>query len=92
MRAIATRVRECKPALATLEATNAGKPFPEAEWDVDDVANCFEYYAGLAEELDTKQWSPVDVGDDGYLARMRHEPIGVVAAVVPWNYPLLMAT
>jgi acyl-CoA reductase-like NAD-dependent aldehyde dehydrogenase len=28
----------------------------------------------------------------GYLARLRREPIGVVAAVVPWNYPLLMAT
>jgi acyl-CoA reductase-like NAD-dependent aldehyde dehydrogenase len=28
----------------------------------------------------------------GYVARMRYEPIGVVAAVVPWNYPLLMAT
>lgn len=92
MKAIAARVRELKPELAKLEAINAGKPYPEAEWDVDDVANCFEFYAGLAEELDTKQWQGVDVGDDGYLARMRHEPIGTVAAIVPWNYPLLMAT
>ncbi|KAG5181252.1 betaine aldehyde dehydrogenase [Tribonema minus] len=92
MRAIAARVRDAKPTLARMEATNAGKPFPEAEWDVDDVAACFEYYAGLAEALDKRQWAKVDVGDDGYLARLRKEPIGVVAAVVPWNYPLLMAT
>jgi hypothetical protein len=36
----------------------------QAEWDVDDVANCFEYYAKLAEELDAKQWHTVDVGDE----------------------------
>jgi hypothetical protein len=37
---------------------------PQAEWDVDDCAGCFEYYAKLAEELDARQWSQVDVGDE----------------------------
>ncbi|CAM9652912.1 unnamed protein product [Chrysoparadoxa australica] len=92
LRAIAAGVKEAKPELAKIDAINMGKPLPEAEWDIDDVAQCFSYYADLAEELDAKQGSAVTVGDKDYVASLEQSPMGVVAAVVPWNYPLLMAS
>jgi betaine-aldehyde dehydrogenase len=52
-----------KARLAALETLNSGKPLKEAEWDMDDVAGCFTYYAAAAEELDTKQNSPIKLGD-----------------------------
>ncbi len=58
----------------------------------DDVAGCLEYYAGLAEKLDARQDSPIDVGMEEFAVRVRREPLGVVALITPWNYPLLMAT
>lgn len=107
------------------------------------MAGCFDYYAGLAEELDGRQDSPIDVsssrqtgctsepcsgssacrqahvlvpaqlqlprgltarqsdrraaaccqvGMEEFAVRVRREPLGVVALITPWNYPLLMAT
>lgn len=57
----------------------------------DDAAGCFEYYADLAEKLDKNQWSHVDVGTEDFKTEIRQEPLGVVALITPWNYPLLMA-
>lgn len=57
------------------------------------MSGCFQYYAGLARELDGKQYEPVELPPGGdFKASLRHEAVGVVAAIVPWNYPLLMAT
>lgn len=92
LRAIAEKVREHKTALANYETQDMGKPIDEAEWDMDDVAGCFDYYAGLAEALDGRQYSPVDVGMEEFRVAVRREPLGVVALITPWNYPLLMAT
>ena len=58
----------------------------------DDVASCFDYYAGLAEKLDGRQDAPIDVGSDDFAVRVRREALGVVGLITPWNYPLLMAT
>ena len=58
----------------------------------DDVAACFEYYAGLAEKLDERQDQELDLGEDGFTATLRREPLGAVALITPWNYPMLMAT
>lgn len=91
LRALAKGVRGRRDQLARLEAMDSGKPLPEAEWDIDDVADCLDYYAGLAEALDAKQDAAVAVGDDDFAARVRYEPAGVVAAVTPWNYPMLSA-
>jgi betaine-aldehyde dehydrogenase len=56
------------------------------------VATCFDYYAGLAEQLDEKQYTPIDVGMEEFSVKVRREPLGVVGLITPWNYPLLMAT
>ena len=59
----------------------------------DDVATCFDYYAGLAEKLDGQQMAePIDVGMAEFDVRVRKEALGVVALITPWNYPMLMAT
>jgi hypothetical protein len=51
----------------------------------DDVAGCFDYYAGCAEGLDGQQYSAVDVGMDEFKVAVRREPLGVVALITPWN-------
>ncbi len=73
--------------MAELEARNSGKPIVEAEYDINDVATCFEYYGGLA----TKVLGSVNPVPDNALNFTMREPIGVAAQIIPWNYPLLMA-
>src|ERR1700751_1029442 len=48
---LADKVRQHLPALAELECRNTGKPIVEAEYDINDVATCFEYYGGLATKI-----------------------------------------
>jgi len=88
---IADAVAEAKPELSKIETKNCGKPFPESEWDMDDVVTCFKYYAKLATELDDKQNTPVDVDSADYKCSLRYEAAGVAGLIVPFNYPLLMA-
>ncbi|PKA48836.1 Betaine aldehyde dehydrogenase 2, mitochondrial [Apostasia shenzhenica] len=92
LRAIAAKIKERSSELAKLEAVDCGKPLDEAAWDMDDVASCFEYYADLAESLDGKQRTPISVPMQTFKSYVLREPIGVVALITPWNYPLLMAT
>lgn len=91
LRAIAERIKERLPDLARLEVLDNGKPLPEAEWDIADAAGCFEFYAGLAEELDTNPEETIALGDTRFSSKAVREPIGVAGAIIPWNYPLLMA-
>lgn len=92
LRKVAEGVRVRRGELATTESLDMGKPIDEAEWDMDDVATCFDYYAGLAEKLDAAQETPVELPDSRFATVIRREPLGVVLAITPWNYPLLMAT
>eukprot|EP00277_Geminigera_cryophila_P042517 CAMPEP_0173079002 /NCGR_PEP_ID=MMETSP1102-20130122/14716_1 /TAXON_ID=49646 /ORGANISM="Geminigera sp., Strain Caron Lab Isolate" /LENGTH=511 /DNA_ID=CAMNT_0013950905 /DNA_START=8 /DNA_END=1543 /DNA_ORIENTATION=+ len=92
LRAIADAVEKNKPELADKEAVNSGKPLQEAAWDIDDVVGCFRHHADLAEALDKKQGKIVDVGMEEFETRLFWESKGVVGIIVPWNYPLLMAT
>jgi betaine-aldehyde dehydrogenase len=84
---LAEIVRQRADELADLETRNTGKPIVEAEFDVADVATCFEYYGGLA----TKIHGDVIPVPDNAMSLALREPIGVAGQIIPWNYPLLMA-
>jgi betaine-aldehyde dehydrogenase len=80
-------LREKFDEFVEMEVKDNGKPRREAEFDVDDSANCFEFYAGLATKVHGETMT-VPANSFSYVVR---EPIGVCAQIVPWNYPLLMA-
>jgi betaine-aldehyde dehydrogenase len=91
LRAIAEGIRARQGELARLEVIDNGKPFPEADWDIADAAGCFQFYAGLADELDAKKEERVELGDARFTSKAVKEPLGVAGAIIPWNFPLLMA-
>src|SRR6202795_3444218 len=84
---LAERVRKEAAHLANLECRNSGKPIVEAEYDIADVATCFEYYGGMA----TKVLGHVNPVPDNAMSLTLKEPVGVAGQIIPWNYPLLMA-
>src|SRR5579872_4822397 len=84
---LANKIRENIPILAEMEARNTGKPIVEAEYDITDVATCFEYYGGLA----TKILGFVNPVPDNAVSLTMKEPMGVAGQIIPWNYPLAMA-
>jgi aldehyde dehydrogenase (NAD+) len=73
--------------LATLEALDCGKPISVAKAvDVAKTVACYRYFAGWTDKVHGKT-IPID-GD--FLCYTRHEPIGVVGQIIPWNFPMLM--
>jgi aldehyde dehydrogenase (NAD+) len=73
--------------LARIESLDSGKPFSVAKAvDVPKTIACYRYFAGWADKIHGKT-IPID-GD--FLCYTRHEPIGVVGQIIPWNYPMLM--
>src|ERR1700689_3889577 len=84
---LAEKVRQNLPMLAEVECRNSGKPIVEAEYDITDVATCFEYYGGLA----TKVVGYVNPVPDNAMSLSLKEPMGVAGQIIPWNYPLTMA-
>lgn len=91
LRAMAEGIRSRQEELARLEVIDNGKPFPEADWDISDAAGCFDFYANLAEQLDNDPEEPVVLSDARFTSKVVREPVGVAGAIIPWNYPLLMA-
>ena len=89
LRKIAAGVQAGREQLMHLQSSNNGKPLFEAAIDVDDVIATFEYYAALAEGLDAKQDSAVELPSENFSARLRREPAGVVGLIVPWNFPMV---
>jgi betaine-aldehyde dehydrogenase len=84
---LAQWVRDHAAELAELETLNSGKPIVESEFDIGDVATCFEYYGGLATKI---RGDVLPVPDNALTLALR-EPVGVAGQIIPWNYPLLMA-
>jgi betaine-aldehyde dehydrogenase len=83
----ASLLRERNDELARLEVTDTGKPIAEASTvDVISGAECIEYYAGVAASLHGHHY---DLGSD--FAYTRREPLGVVAGIGAWNYPIQIA-
>jgi aldehyde dehydrogenase (NAD+) len=73
--------------LARLETLDNGKPLSIAKAvDVAKTVACYRYFAGWADKVQGKT-IPID-GD--FFCYTRHEPIGVVGQIIPWNYPMLM--
>lgn len=91
LRRIAQGIRDRQQELAVLEVLDNGKPLPEALWDIGDTAGCFDYYADLAEGLDSEREQTVALADERFSSLARKEPVGVAGAIIPWNFPMLMA-
>lgn len=88
MRRMVAYIRDNCDALIAIQQTNSGKPRHEAQGDIDDAANVIEYYAGVAEQLDERQYSPVDYDLPQQRSATRFEPMGVVGFILPWNFPM----
>ena len=87
LRGLAKRIRDNVESIAQLETSNVGKPIGDARWEADAGAKVFEYYAGSIGHL-CGQTIPVARGGFNFTLR---QPMGVIAAITPWNFPFLIA-
>lgn len=86
---LADKMEEHKEELAQLDTLDSGKPIRESRAaDVPLAIDHFRYFAGWATKI-MGQTIPVSGNFFNYT---RHEPVGVVGQIIPWNFPLLMAT
>jgi aldehyde dehydrogenase (NAD+) len=84
---LADLIEQNADQLARLETLDNGKPLTIAKAvDVTKTIACYRYFAGWADKVQGKT-IPID-GD--FFCYTRHEPIGVIGQIIPWNYPLLM--
>lgn len=81
----AALIRRDAELLARVETLDSGKPIREARGDVETAAGYFEYYAGMADKL---QGDTIPLGPD-FMSFTIHEPVGVTAHIIPWNFPLV---
>ncbi len=86
---IADAIEADAEAFAKLEALNCGKPYHAVLGDeIPAIVDCFRFFAGAARCL------PASAAGEylpGFTSMVRRDPIGVVASIAPWNYPLMMA-
>jgi acyl-CoA reductase-like NAD-dependent aldehyde dehydrogenase len=85
---LASLLRERSREFAELESLDVGKPLRQAEDDVAAAASYFEYFAGVADKV---FGSSIPLGK-GFVDFTLREPLGVSAQIVPWNYPLRLAS
>lgn len=86
---LADRIEAETQDLARLEAIDTGHPIRDClSLDVPRTVLCFRYFGGMADKL---EGSVVPV-DAGFLNYVQREPIGVVGAIVPWNFPLMFTS
>jgi acyl-CoA reductase-like NAD-dependent aldehyde dehydrogenase len=83
-----TLVRERLEDIAVVEARNAGKPIRDARGEIGLVANVLEYWGGAANKIFGET---IPVQDAGMEVTLR-EPAGVCALIIPWNFPLVIAS
>jgi acyl-CoA reductase-like NAD-dependent aldehyde dehydrogenase len=87
LRRLATLVEEHQEELARIESSNVGKPISGARGEVGMVAQVFHFYAGA---VDKHLGETIPVA--GGVAATFREPLGVVGLIVPWNFPLNIAS
>jgi acyl-CoA reductase-like NAD-dependent aldehyde dehydrogenase len=87
LRRVAALVEEHIDGLARLETSNVGKPLGDSRWEMGMVADIFHFYAGAVEKH-YGETIPVAGGVDMTF----REPLGVVGMIVPWNFPLMLAS
>jgi acyl-CoA reductase-like NAD-dependent aldehyde dehydrogenase len=88
LQSFAERVESATEELALLETLDVGKPIRDSLGvDVPATARCLRWYA---EAID-KRYDEVAPTDSRTLALVTREPVGVVGAIVPWNFPMIMA-
>lgn len=81
----AALIRRDAERLSVIETLDSGKPITESRGDVEAAATYFEYYAGIADKL---QGDTIPLGPD-FISLTLHEPVGVTAHIIPWNFPLV---
>jgi aminobutyraldehyde dehydrogenase len=85
---LADMVEHHAPAFARLESLNCGKPYTRVLGDeIPAIADCFRYFAGAVRCMTGSlagEYLP------GHTSMIRRDPVGVIASIAPWNYPLLM--
>jgi acyl-CoA reductase-like NAD-dependent aldehyde dehydrogenase len=87
LRRVAALVEEHRDGLARLETSNVGKPLGDSLWEIGMVADVFHFYSGAVEKH-YGETIPVAGGVDMTF----REPLGVVGLIVPWNFPLMLAS
>ena len=90
LRKLNTIITARKDEIANLDSLDMGKPLREALADVGDAETACLHFAELAEQQDQKQFEKIDNGTTDFVTSVIHEPVGVVGAITPWNYPFLM--
>src|SRR6266513_949581 len=85
---LADLIDEHAEELAQLESTNVGKPLPAARDEMPVCSDNLRFFAGAARLLEGKSTGEYM---RGYTSMLRREPLGIVAGITPWNYPLMMA-
>ena len=85
---IAELIRKNANELAQLEALDSGKPLQLASGEMWAAAEAFKYFAGWP----TKVYGETNPTDDGMFVYTLREPMGVCGGIIPWNFPLIMAS
>lgn len=89
LRRIADAITANADRLALLEVRDSGKLLREMRGQLNSMGTWYSYFAGLADKLEGRTVPPVNPNYLGYTLR---EPVGVVAAITPWNSPLMLLT
>src|ERR1700754_3462933 len=87
MRRLADLITENADRLARLEVNDSGKLYREMFGQLNGLGGWYQYYAGIAATMEGRQ---IPTPNPNYLVYTRREPVGVVAAITPWNSPLLL--
>ncbi|MGH9016162.1 MAG: aminobutyraldehyde dehydrogenase [Acidimicrobiales bacterium] len=86
--AVAQAIEDNAEELSTLESANVGKPISAMPEEIEFAVDNLRFFAGGARLLEGRA-----AGEylTGYTSMLRRDPVGVVASIAPWNYPLMMA-